>query len=144
VGRSVRIEAVSINYNAKQILLVVLMALLGVLGVTARPASPSMRAGRPGDDTASGSCHRRLQEPGPGRSSYLEAPSPSSPSGAAEFADIDEEESDDDEEGQAPVAGSGDVRLLFGSAHPPDATPRLAPPTPPRAPLFLLCGHLVC
>jgi hypothetical protein len=138
----VRIRVVTVQSNSKLSLLVALAALLGVFSVLAPWLSVTARAGaRREDPVLRRSTHQLLE---PGQSSCLNAPPNSSDSGSAEFAELNEEESNDDDEGQDQGASSGDVCLLFGSTHPLDTPARGTPPIFPRASLFLLCGHMVC
>jgi hypothetical protein len=117
-----------------------LAVMLAVFGVAAPLMSQSLRTERFGDDPASGASHPRLWEVS--QTSRLKVPP--IPSWSAEFAEIDEEESDEEEEGQAPVATSGDMLRLLGSPHPSNTPERPDSPPSPPAPLFLLCGHMLC
>jgi hypothetical protein len=67
-----------------------------------------------------------------------------SPSSGGEFAEIEEEESNEDEREHPPVVTFGDLLWLLGSTRASDPEKRRGPPALPPDRLFLLCGHLVC
>jgi hypothetical protein len=116
-----------------------LAVMLTVFGVVAPLMSQSLRTERLGGDPAPGQPHPRLWQMS--QTSCLKTPP--APSWSAEFAEIDEEESEE-EEGQAPDSTFGDMLSLLGSSHPSNTSERPESPFSPPAPLFLLCGRLIC
>jgi hypothetical protein len=121
---------------------VTLAAFLAVFGVTAPliSTSPSLRAERLGDDPAPGVLHHRHLESS--RTSCRKATVSSSFTG--EFAELEEEETDDEDKAHPPAVTFGDLLRLLGSTHPSDAPRHREPPALPPDRLLLLGGHLVC